>query len=219
MAGIIQSILHAFGNTSIKPETIIAVLIMAMLFSVFEYLVYRFISHRAFYNKAFNICIALLPAFISTIILSLQSNTVVILGTIGALAILRFRTAVKDPVDMLYLMWSVHIGITCGCQLYLMTFLTCVFVTIVLTVINHVTIGKRPFILVIRNTDKNEKKILSAVKACTQTYRIKSRNYTKDATDYVIELSVNDSHALAEKLGEAGVEKFSVIEYDSEDIL
>ena len=95
MEGIIQSISRAFGNTSIKPETIIAVLIMAMLFSVFEYLVYRFISHRAFYNKAFNICIALLPAFISTIILSLQSNTVVILGTIGALAILRFRTAVN----------------------------------------------------------------------------------------------------------------------------
>jgi phosphoribosyl-ATP pyrophosphohydrolase len=72
---------------------------------------------------------------------------------------------------------------------------------------------------VIRNTDKNEEKVLSAVKACANTYRIKSRNYTKNSTDYVIELSVNDPQALAEKLGEAGVEKFSVIEYDSEDIL
>jgi hypothetical protein len=54
----------------------------------------------------------------------LQSNIVITLETIGALAILRFGTAVKVPVDMLYLLWEIHIGITCGCQLYEIAVLT-----------------------------------------------------------------------------------------------
>ncbi len=216
---MIEEILHAFQHSGITSGTILSVLIMALLFALFEYLVYRFVSHRAFYSKAFNMCIGILPAFISTIILSLQSNTVVILGTIGALAILRFRTAVKDPVDMLYLMWSVHIGITCGCQLYMMTFLTSVLVTLVLFVMNYVTIGKKPYVLVIRSTGTEEGTIMEAVSSCTKSYKVKSRNYTADGTDYVIELSVNSPQELAGKLKAVNIEKFSVIEYDSEDIL
>ena len=95
-----------------------AVLLMVLVMSVYEFIVYRLVSHRSFYNKSFNISIAALPFFIATIILCLQSNLVITLGTIGALAIIRYRTAVKDPVDMLYILWSVHTGIVCGCQLY-----------------------------------------------------------------------------------------------------
>jgi len=214
-----ETIMQSFRFTGIRTEVIAAVLIMSLLFAALEYCAYRFVSHRAFYNKAFNICIAVLPAFISTIILSLQSNTVVILGTIGALAILRFRTAVKDPVDMLYLMWSVHIGITCGCQLYLMTLLTSLMAILVLVITNYISIGKRPFVLVVRNAGTDESVLLSTVKSCTSAYKVKSRNYTASGTDYVLELSVKNPQELAEKMKQAGFEKFSVIEYDSEDIL
>ena len=71
---------------------------MVLILSIYKFVIYRLVSHRAFYNRAFHICIAVLPFFISTIILCLQSNLVITLETIGALAIIRFRTAVKDSV-------------------------------------------------------------------------------------------------------------------------
>ena len=84
---------------------------LLLLLSFYEYNVYKKLSHRACYSKAFHTGITMIPFFISTIILCLQSNLIITLGTIGALAIIRFRTAVKDPIDMIYILWAIHIGI------------------------------------------------------------------------------------------------------------
>ena len=161
---ILDTFRKAFTESGIAAVTVMTVLIMTVLLSLYEYAVYRNISHRAFYNKMFNICIAVMPSLIATIILCLQSNIVITLGTIGALAILRFRTAVKDPVDMLYLLWSVHIGITCGTQLYVVAILTSIMVTILLLVFTNVQIGKKPFVAVIRSATRDqEEEILEVV--------------------------------------------------------
>lgn len=217
---ILDTFRKAFTESGIAAVTVMTVLIMTALLSLYEYAVYRNISHRAFYNRMFNICIAVMPSLIATIILCLQSNIVITLGTIGALAILRFRTAVKDPVDMLYLLWSVHIGITCGTQLYVVAILTSIVVTILLLVFTNVQIGKKPFVAVIRSASKEqEEEILNAVKSVTKAYRVKSRTYTKNGADYVIELSVKKPADLTAKLNALNLEKYSVIEYDSEDII
>jgi uncharacterized membrane protein YhiD involved in acid resistance len=186
---------------------------------MYEFLIYRVVSHRAFYNRSFNICIAIIPFFIATIVMCLQSNIVITLGTIGALAIIRFRTAVKDPVDMLYLLWSVHIGITCGCQLYEIAVLTSLVVTIVFIILNYISIGRRPFVIVFQCSSQKDGEILEEIKKITAKYRIKSRNYTSNGMNYVIELSVKDPKALTDKLKELDIERFSVIEYDSEDVI
>ncbi len=209
----------AFQNPVLGTGVVLSVLLMVLFLSAYEFVVYRLVSHRAFYNRSFHICVSVLPFFISTIILCLQSNIVITLGTIGALAILRFRTAVKDPVDMLYLLWSVHIGITCGCQLYEIAVLTSVMVTVVLLCMEHIVIGRRPFVLVLHCAPEKEAAILEGIRSHTRKYRIKSRNYTERGMDLVIELSVKRPEELAESVREAGAEKFSVIEYDSEDIL
>ena len=215
----IENIIHSYENPQLGTAIILSVLLMALVLCIYEFMVYRFVSHRAFYNKSFNICIAVLPLFISTIILCLQSNIVITLGTIGALAIIRFRTAIKDPVDMLYLLWSVHIGITCGCQLYEVAVLTSLLVTVVLLMMENWGIGKKPFILVFHCAAEQENAVLEALKTVTKSYRIKSRNYTTKGMNCVVELSVKKTEELTGKLTEIGVEKFSVIEYDSDDVL
>lgn len=215
----IENIINTYTNQVLDTSVIVSVLFMVLVMALYEFVVYRVVSHRAFYNKSFNICIAVIPFFIATIILCLQSNLVITLGTIGALAILRFRTAVKDPVDMLYLLWSVHIGIVCGCQLYEIAVLTSLVVTIVLILMNYVSIGRKPFVLVLHCNSEKDEEILQALKEITSKYRIKSRNYTSKGMNYVIEFSVKDPQIVTNKLKELKVEKFSVIEYDSEDVI
>ena len=145
---IFENIIKSYANESITTSTILSVLLMVAILAIYEFFVYRMVSHRSFYNKSFNITTAILPFFISTIILCLQSNLVITLGTIGALAIIRFRTSVKDPVDMLYLLWSVFIGIICGCQLFEVGVLTSVVVTIVLIALEHINFGRKSFVLI-----------------------------------------------------------------------
>jgi uncharacterized membrane protein YhiD involved in acid resistance len=211
-----ENIAHSYYNPALGTSIVISVLFVVLLLSIYEFIVYRLVSH----NRSFNICIAILPFFISTIILCLQSNIVITLGTIGALAILRFRTAVKDPVDMLYLLWSVHIGIVCGCQLYEVAVLTSLIVTVVLILMENLSIGRKPFVLVVHCSPEKENAVLGKIKEQTGKYRVKSRNFTQKGMNMVIELSVKNPGTLSDGIREIdGVEKFSIIEFDSDDVL
>lgn len=217
MIEVFENIINMYSNESITTTTILSVLLMVTILAIYEFFVYRFISHRSFYNKSFNITIATLPFFISTIILCLQSNIIITLGTIGALAIIRFRTAIKDPTDMLYLLWSVYIGIICGCQLFEVGVLTCVLVTIVLIILEHLNFGKKPFVLILHSSEDIEKQLQETLKA---SYKIKSRNYTSKGYDYAIEFTTKDMEKIKQELANnEKVEKYSIIEYDADDIV
>ena len=217
---IIENIFQTYSNESITTTVILSVLLMVLVISIYEFFVYRFVSHRSFYNKSFNITIAILPFFISTIIMCLQSNIVITLGTIGALAIIRFRTAVKDPVDMLYLLWSVYIGIVCGCQLFEVGILTSIIVTVVLILLEHVNFGRHPFVLILHSEKDIESKIVEFFQNKSISYKIKSRNYTNKGYDYAIELTIKDIEGLKKELSKLKeVSKYSIIEYDADDIV
>jgi uncharacterized membrane protein YhiD involved in acid resistance len=220
MIEVFENIFNTYSNESITTTTILSVLLMVLCLAVYEFIVYRFVSHRSFYNKSFNITIAILPFFISTIILCLQSNVVITLGTIGALAIIRFRTAVKDPVDMVYLLWSVFVGIVCGCQLYVVGVITSIFVTILLIILDHVNFGRKPYVLILHSREEFESELEKILNEKKVNYKIKSRNYTSKGYDYVIEFLYKEIKELNKILSKnKAIDKYSIIEYDADDIV
>ncbi len=216
-----NNIVTHFENQEVYPTLIISVLIMVTILAVYEFFVYRMILRRSLYNMAFNICISVVPYFIAMIILCLQSNMIVTLGTIGALAIIRFRTAIKDPIDMIFLLWSIFIGISCGCQIYSMSIITSLVVTIVLLGLNYIKAGGRSHVLVVHVSDmKVVESIEQKIRENASKYRIKSRNMTRDGINIVFELFSDNVGNLAESLNSSeGVEHFSLMEYDPDDIL
>ena len=220
MLNIFENIIGSYSNESVSTVTIASVLLVSALLAIYEFFIYRFVSHRAFYNKSFNITIAILPFFISTIILCLQSNIVITLGTIGALAIIRFRTSIKDPVDMLYLLWSVFIGIICGCQLYEVGILTSIVVTVALIVLDTINFGKKPLVVIVRSGQDVEEDLTKIFKERKISYKFKSRNYSNKGFDYAIELTCKDIKDLNVTLSKnERISKYSIIEYDADDIV
>lgn len=217
---VLENIINMYKNESITTTTILSVLLMVALLSAYEFIVYRYVSHKSFYNKSFSMTIAIVPFFISTIILCLQSNIIITLGTIGALAIIRFRTAIKDPSDMMYLLWSVYIGIICGCQLFEVGVLTSIVVTIALFFLENIKFGKKPIVLILHSEDDVEHLLTDAFKKHNYSYKFKSRNYTSKGYDYAIELSVKSVNNLKALLSNnERVSKYSIIEYDADDIV
>ena len=217
---IFENIINSYANESITTSTILSVLLMVAILAIYEFFVYRMVSHRSFYNKSFNITTAILPFFISTIILCLQSNLVITLGTIGALAIIRFRTSVKDPVDMLYLLWSVFIGIICGCQLFEVGILTSVVVTLVLLLLENITFGRKPYVLILHSEKDIEEELSNLFASKRISNRFKSRNFTAKGYDYAIEFTYKDVKELNGELSKnERISKYSIIEYDADDIV
>lgn len=223
--GLIQAVINNLGNSLEKSEIttsmLLTVFLVVVVLSFYEYFVYQVILKRSLYNKAFNIAISVLPLFIATIILCLQSNLVITLGTIGALAIIRFRTAVKDPVDLIFILWAIHIGVTCGCQLYEIAVMTSLVATVVLIVLNRMNLRVKSHILVLHcKSAQDENAVLSVLSSYAKKYRVKSRNHTNKGMDYVFEIIMKNAGELAIALEkEESVERFSLMEYDSDDIL
>ncbi len=220
MIEMFQNIINNYSNSGISTSMILAVLFMVLILSIYEFIIYRFVSHRSFYNKSLNITVAILPFFLSMIILCLQSNAIVTLGTIGALAIIRFRAAIKDPTDMLYLLWSVFIGIMCGCKLFEVGILTSLIVTGVLFVLNNIKFGKLPYVLIVHSIEDGEEELNKLFKSNKISYKFKSRNFTNKGYDYAIEFTSKELDSVKKELvSNNNFTKYSIIEYDADDIV
>lgn len=107
-----------FELANISIATILVTLLTAAVCGAVIYLVYRFFNRSVIYNENFNILVILTTIVTSFIIMTISSNVVLSLGMVGALSIVRFRAAVKDPLDIGFLFWGIAAGITAGAQLY-----------------------------------------------------------------------------------------------------
>ena len=171
-----------------------------LILSLYEFVIYRYISKRTVYNKELNISIITLPFFISTIILALQSNLVITLGTIGALAIIRYRTAIKDPINMTYILWAVHTGIVCGCQLYELGLITSLFASIVIYVLEKIKSKDNQSILCIKSSSNIEEDLIKVLKDNVKNFDIKTRSFANNNFDYVVFIRIFEPSTIIDKL-------------------
>ena len=213
-----KSFLEGFTSMDITTGKIAATLIVTALLALYIFAIYRLVTRKVFYSKNFNISLAVMSLITSAIILAMQSNLVISLGMVGALSIVRFRTAIKDPMDLAFLFWSISIGIICGAVLYEIALVTSVGVTVFILVLDMLPVGKAPMMLVVNSSEMNgEKAVLDVVGKYARYYKVKSRNLSKGRLDLVIELKVKEESALVSEVAALdGMLSASMISHDGE---
>ena len=131
-----KSVLQEFTDPAVTMGDIAAALGMAAVLALYIYLIYKLVTRSAFYSRDFNKSLAMLPVITAGILLAMQSSFVISLGSVGALSIVRFRNAVKDPMDLVFLFWSISIGIVCGAKLYALAILLSLVLTVLVFVLD-----------------------------------------------------------------------------------
>ena len=213
-----KSFLEGFTSMDISAGRIMATFAVTCILACYVFLIYRLVTRKSFYSKGFNVSLAAMSVITAAIILAMQSNLVISLGMVGALSIVRFRTAIKDPMDLVFLFWSISIGIICGAGLYEVALLTCLVVTILILVLENLPASRAPMMLVVNVTDADkEDAILDIVKKYSRFYKVKSRNLSKGRLDLVIELKVKEESALVSEVAALdGMLSASMISHDGE---
>ena len=169
--------LSNYTSESITLENTIMVLGIACILACYIFVVYRLVTKKIFYSKSFNIALAVIAVVTAAIILAVQSSIVISLGMVGALSIVRFRTAVKEPMDLCFLFWSIAVGICCGARVMEVAFILSALLTILVVILNMLPVGRAPMILVMNLKDiKEESEVIERVKKYATYYKIKSRN-------------------------------------------
>jgi hypothetical protein len=213
-----KSFLEGYDSRSINIYTAIVALMIACAIGVYIFFLYRVITRKTFYSKTFNISLVGITLITAAVIITIQSSIVVSLGMVGALSIVRFRTAIKDPMDLMFLFWAIVTGIICGVGLSEIAVLLGIMITIIVVALDRLPIAKAPFMLVVNADDMDsESKILEAVSKYSKSNTVKSRNMTKGSLDMIIEVRTSEEAALLkEVLNLEGIVSASLLAHDGE---
>ena len=192
-------------------------LLTALIMGALIYFVYRKFYTGVIYSRAFAITLVGMTVLTAMVTLAISTNIVISLGMVGALSIVRFRTAIKDPLDLLYLFWAITTGITSGAGMYILVLVAAVVMTVMIMLFYRRQQKGRIYILVVHYT--GEKAGDDIIRAFGKMkYFIKSKTARKEKTEMAIEVFCkNNDMFFMEKIRELeGVEDATLIQYNGE---
>ncbi len=213
-----KSFIQGFTRYDMSPQHIVIIMTISAIFALFIFATYRIITKKSFYSKTFNIALSLITIITTSIILTIQSSIVVSLGMVGALSIVRFRTAIKEPMDLVFLFWSIATGIICGAGIAEIACILAFFMVIFLYLFEKIPVGKAPKILMINcNGYDSENSIIEIVKKYCKYYTVKSRSLMDNKIDLVIEVrTASESMLIGEIAKQENVISSSLLTHDGE---
>lgn len=188
-----KSVLDNFTG-SISGVDIILSLVVAFLIGMFIIYVYRKTYTGVVYSKAFSLCILMLSMVTAMIIRTISSNISLSLGMVGALSIVRFRTAVKEPVDTGFMFWGISAGIMAGAGLYVPALIASLLIGVLYFVsyLMGFRVSNR-YLLVIKYEAEAYEEVLRRIKAIKK-FKVRSKSIFGTKVELSLELDLKEKN-------------------------
>ncbi|MEW9124667.1 MAG: DUF4956 domain-containing protein [Thermotaleaceae bacterium] len=194
-------------------------MLLSFAIGLFIFYVYKKTFAGVMYSASFGVSIMAMTLITTLIILAVTSNIILSLGMVGALSIVRFRTAVKEPLDIAFLFWAISAGIVIGAGLIPLGIVGSIFIGIILLVFVNKKSSDTPYIVVLNlENDKAESDCMAVVKANTKKNLIKAKTVSRNGIELTVEMRLLDMSAklLNELLTIEGVNNACLVSYNGE---
>jgi uncharacterized membrane protein YhiD involved in acid resistance len=163
-------------------------MVVAVCCGMLIFLVYKFFYRGMLYSENFGILIVLVTGATSFIIITIGANLVLSLGMVGALSIVRFRTAIKEPLDVGFLFIGIAAGLASGARLYLVAIVGTVALLLVYTMLTYLRREKKSFLLILRYASDNDSSVSPMLKDLR--YRLKNKTFSNGEVELTLEVLV-----------------------------
>ncbi|MDQ0175515.1 DUF4956 domain-containing protein [Bacillus chungangensis] len=206
-------------QSDISLLQMVITLALAFAIGVFIYVLYKRIFSGVLYSKSFNISLVGLSLITSLMIMAINSNLILSLGMVGALSIVRFRTPIKDPTDLIFLFWSVAVGIVTGAGFYTLAILSSIVIGLVLFIFMKKASFETPYLLVVHcEGDQAEKELYENINNMVKRHSVKQKTVTHDDIEITLELRLtNNEPRFVNHISEiAGVKNAVLISYNGD---
>lgn len=208
-----------FFTTELSVTSIASTLLFSFALGLFIFLIYRVSYKGVMYSKTFNVTLIAISMITSSIILAITSNIILSLGMVGALSIVRFRTAIKDPIDVAYLFWAIGMGIVSGAGLWMLALMSSAVIGIILLVFSKISDVNTPFLLVVSyQTEETNDLVFKLIEREAKRYRLKSKVLNSEHYELTVEIRErNKTASLVNKIGEINhVHSVALLGYDGD---
>ena len=190
----------------------------AFLIGLFIYWVYKTTFNGVIYSHSFNISLMIMTLTTALVIMGISQNVLLSLGMVGALSIVRFRTPIKDPMDLIFLFWSVAAGILCGAGFIPLVAVGSVVIGLVIILFQNKIVVENPYLLVVKFDDESANtEIEHILTNSTKKYMLKSKTIVQDyeiEVTYEVRMKENDSQLVSNISKVNGVSSSVMLSYD-----
>jgi len=200
------------------PDILISLLI-AFAIGLFIFFVYIKTFKGVMHSSSFGISLIAMNLITSLVILAVSSNLIVSLGMVGALSIVRFRTVVKEPLDLVYLFWSISVGIIVGVGLIPLAIIGSIIIGLILFIFVNRKTSETPYVVVIScDSDRAESHSLKLLNEQTRKYVVKAKSVSRDGVELTIEVRLRESttNFVNALLGIEGVRNATLVSYNGD---
>lgn len=204
--------------SSFSALDFIIAMALAFALGLFIFIVYKKTFNGVMYSAGFGVSLIALTLITTLVILAVTSNVVLSLGMVGALSIVRFRTAIKEPLDIAYLFWSIAAGIVLGAGLIPLAVFGSLFIGLILIVFVNKKPTDRPYIMIVNCGAQAEKNVLDLMKKHVKKQVLKSKTVSKGGMEMTIEVRLqgSDSAFVNAIAGIEGVENAVLVSYNGD---
>ncbi len=186
------SIGDLFSGT-LNPIRVVLTLLIAFGVGGFLYLVYKKSFAGVVYSRSFNISLILLTMVSSMVLMLISSNLTLSLGMVGALSIVRFRTAIKDPIDTVFMFWAVGEGLALGAGFVDVGLIGALVIGVIMFIIGSTRSGgTQPYLLILHYDERASQQIRALVKQLPKAH-IKSKTVQRENMELTVELRIAES--------------------------
>ena len=201
---------------ALSIKTVCFAMLVAFICSIIIYAVYRFFYKGVSYSENFGTLLILLTMVTAFVIICISSNLVLSLGMVGALSIVRFRAAVKEPLDVGFLFLAIAAGLTAGARLYMIAILGTIIVSLVF-IASYLVIGsKQSYLLVVRYVDEAKDEVEKTLFDVKKKFKSKTKHHDVTELTYAVSFG-KDSTSLVDSLNAIkGVENVVLVQYTQE---
>ena len=200
---------------SLTIERVLLSLIVSFIVALFIFYMYRKCFSGVIYTRHFNIGLVLVSLVVTLVILPISSSLALSLGMVGALSIVRFRTAIKDPIDVVFMFWAIAVGIISGAGLYMVALVGSPIIGLFLFVLTRANLRTNdPYLLVIHYTTDAE----AAVQKALPENKLRSRTVTSVGVELMLEVRMKskDASKVDELLKINGVKDAALVSYNAD---
>lgn len=185
-----KALLELFENTGdLEFEAILLRMVVATVIAFFIFLSYKISHEGTIYSKKFNVSLMVLTVITTAVMIVIGNNIALSLGMVGALSIVRFRTAIKDSRDTVYIFWTIVAGICCGAGDFLVAAVGSAFAFFVLLLFGRIKNDNR-VLLIIRASRTNEERIEALIfQYYAHKANMRVKNTTETSVEFIYELS------------------------------
>jgi len=211
-----KSFLEVGMMSDVSILTVIIGLSITFVISLFIYQVYKTTYKGVVYSQSFNLSLMMISMVTSLVIMTISSNVVLSLGMVGALSIVRFRAAIKDPKDVVFMFWAIAAGIASGARIYTIAIGGSAFIGVVILLMSYKSAVVSTYLLILKYKISAKESVLSTLK--NQTYELKSKVVKNGVIEMTLELTrVGDNTSYVEAISEMdGVESAILVKYNGD---